>query len=163
MNELTVQASFAEDHDRLDALLETYRRLKRTDFPRAKGAFKAFKTGLQRHIVWEEQILFPRFEEKTGMREFGPTAVMRAEHRQIGACLEALHQKVRQQDPDSDIEEAHLLDLLAAHNHKEEQILYPSLDRLLSPQEQAAVRKEMEEVPEEAYRTCFEHIAQGER
>jgi iron-sulfur cluster repair protein YtfE (RIC family) len=157
MNELTVQAPFAEDHDRLDGLLETYRRLKRTDFPRAKAAFKEFKTGLQRHIVWEEQILFPRFEEKTCMREIGPTAVMRAEHRQIGAALEALHDKVRHQDPDSDAEETRLLDLLAAHNEKEEHVLYPSLDRLLSPEEQVAVRKEMEDVPEEAYRTCCGH------
>jgi iron-sulfur cluster repair protein YtfE (RIC family) len=152
-----VQAPFAEDHDRLDGLLETYRRLKRMDFPRAKATFKEFKTGLQRHIVWEEQILFPRFEEKTGMRGFGPTAVMRSEHRQIGAALEALHDKVRHQHPDSDLEETRLLDLLAAHNQKEEHVLYPGLDRLLSAEEQATVRKEMAEVPEEAYRTCCGH------
>jgi iron-sulfur cluster repair protein YtfE (RIC family) len=159
MNELSVQASFTEDHDRLDHLLETYRRLKRTDFPRAKAAFKEFKMGLQRHIVWEERILFPRFEEKTGMREVGPTAVMRAEHRQIGACLEALHQKVRHQDPESDAQERQLLELLVAHNLKEERVLYPTLDRMLPPEEQAAVRKEMEEVPEEAYHICCEHSA----
>jgi hemerythrin-like domain-containing protein len=66
---------------------------------------------------------------------------------------------VRQQDPESDLEEARLLDLLAAHNQKEEHVLYPALDRLLSAQEQAAVRKEMAEVPEEAYRTCCGHAS----
>jgi hypothetical protein len=40
MNDLTVQASFAHDHDRLDQLLETYRRQKRVDFVKAKQAFK---------------------------------------------------------------------------------------------------------------------------
>ncbi len=159
MNELTVYGPFAEDHDRLDELLETYRRWKRSDFGRAKAAFKEFKFGLQRHIIWEERILFPRFEEKTGMREFGPTAVMRAEHRQIGACLEALHEKVRHQDPDSDAEEARLLDLLTAHNQKEENILYPAVDRLLSPEEQARARQEMAELPAAAYQTCCGHSA----
>jgi iron-sulfur cluster repair protein YtfE (RIC family) len=95
MNDQTVQASFAEDHDRLDQLFETYRRLKRIDFAQAKQAFKEFKFGLQRHIIWEESVLFPLFEKKTGMRDVGPTAVMRAEHREIGRRLEALHDKDR--------------------------------------------------------------------
>src|SRR5579884_3385315 len=72
MSEAAVQTSFAHDHDRLDELLETYRRLKRVDFDQAKQAFREFKFGLQRHIIWEETVLFPLFEEKTGMRDRGP-------------------------------------------------------------------------------------------
>jgi iron-sulfur cluster repair protein YtfE (RIC family) len=154
MNDQTVQVSFAHDHDRLDQLLETYRRLKRVDFAQAKQAFREFKFGLQRHIIWEETILFPLFEEKTGMRDRGPTAVMRAEHREIGQRLEALHDKVRRQDVDSDREEEALLEALFAHNQKEENILYPAIDRLSSAEEKAAAFKTMEELPEEAYRTC---------
>jgi iron-sulfur cluster repair protein YtfE (RIC family) len=154
MTDQTVQASFAEDHDRLDQLLETYRRLKRVDFAQAKQAFREFKFGLQRHIIWEETVLFPLFEKKTGMRDFGPTAVMRAEHREIGRRLEALHDKVRRQDVESDREEQSLLQALFAHNQKEENVLYPAIDRLSSEEERAAAFKTMEELPEEAYRTC---------
>jgi iron-sulfur cluster repair protein YtfE (RIC family) len=154
MNETTVQASFAEDHDRLDRLLETYRRLKRVDFAKAREAFREFKTGLQRHILWEEGILFPLFEEKTGMHDHGPTMVMRAEHREIGRRLEALHDKVRRQDVNSEVEEQSLLQALSAHNQKEENVLYPALDRLSSREERAAAFKKMEELPEEAYRAC---------
>ncbi len=154
MNNLTVQTSFAHDHDRLDQLLETYRRLKGVDFAQAKQAFREFTFGLQRHIIWEETVLFPLFEEKTGMRDRGPTAVMRAEHREIGRCLEALHDKVRRQDADSGREEQALLQALFAHNHKEENVLYPAIDRLSSAEEKAAAFKTMEELPEEAYRTC---------
>src|SRR5574337_539969 len=100
MSNLTVQTLFAHDHDRLDQLLETYRRLKRRDFAQDKQAFREFKFGLQRHIIWEETVLFPLFEEKTVMSDRGPTVVMRAEHREIGRCLEALHDKVRRQDAD---------------------------------------------------------------
>ncbi len=154
MSNLTVQTSFAHDHDRLDRLLETYRRLKGVDFAQAKQAFREFKFGLQRHIIWEETVLFPLFEEKTGMRDRGPTAVMRAEHREIGRRLEALHAKVRRQDTDSDREEEELLQALAAHNQKEENVLYPAIDGLSSEEERAAAFKKMEELPEEAYRTC---------
>src|SRR5687767_10986434 len=91
----SVRTDFAADHDRLDGLFAEYRTLKRTDPARAKECFKEFKFGLQRHIIWEEQILFPRFEFITGMPEGSPTAVMRLEHRQIGDRLEAIHQKVR--------------------------------------------------------------------
>jgi regulator of cell morphogenesis and NO signaling len=161
MNASAVQTSFAQDHDRLDQLLDTYRRLKRVDFARAKQAFREFKFGLQRHIISEEQIFFPLFEDKTGMRDHGPTVVMRAEHREIGRRLEALHDKVRRHDLDSDREEEDLLQTLAAHNHKEENVLYPAIDRLSSDEEKADAFRKMEELPEEAYRSCCSHAAKS--
>jgi regulator of cell morphogenesis and NO signaling len=154
MNNRTVQAAFAHDHERLDHLLETYCRLKRADFAKAKEAFREFKYGLQRHILWEETVLFPLFEEKTGIRDHGPTAIMRAEHHEIGQCLEALHDKVRRQDADSAHEEQSLKQALFEHNRKEENVLYPALDRLASAEEKATAFQTMEELPEDAYRTC---------
>ncbi len=154
---LSIRDAFAADHDRLDQLFAEFQRLKRIDYPKAKENFKEFKTGLQRHIVWEEQILFPAFENKTGMCDVGPTAVMRAEHRQIGARLEALHDKVRHADPESDQEEEALLQLLAQHNLKEESVLYPAMDRMMSEQETTAAFHAMEQIPKEAYVTCCGH------
>ncbi len=159
MSESTVHVSLAHDHDRLDQLLETYRQLKRADFARAKQAFREFKFGLQRHIISEETIFFPLFEDKTGMRDHGPTAVMRAEHREIGRRLEALHDKVRRQDVDSDREEEALFQALFAHNQKEENVLYPTIDRLTSEEEKADALQQMEDLPEEAYRSCCQHSA----
>jgi regulator of cell morphogenesis and NO signaling len=154
MNEREVTSALENDHERLDHLLDSYRRLKRVDFAAAKRAFKEFKLGLQRHIHWEEDVLFPMFEDKTGMHDRGPTPVMRAEHREIGRWLNALHDKVRAGDVDSDREEQVLIETLFAHNHKEENVLYPTLDRLLSAEEKAAAFKRMAELPEEVYRTC---------
>ena len=150
----SIRTAFAEDHDRLDGLFAEYRATKRTDPDTARECFKQFKFGLQRHIVWEEQILFPLFERKTGILEGGPTAVMRAEHRQIGERLEAIHQNVRARDPETDREEEALLAVLTAHNEKEENVLYPMFDRLATPEEVAGVFDTMAKVPEEAYRTC---------
>ena len=154
MSTATITAYFEQDHDRLDGLLRTFHELKRTDYPKAKEAFKEFKFGLQRHIVWEEDLLFPVWEERTGMTEGGPTAVMRMEHRKIGAALEALHQKVQDADPDSDQEEQALTALLEAHNLKEERVLYPAIDNLLADDERASLFERMRTIPEERYRVC---------
>jgi iron-sulfur cluster repair protein YtfE (RIC family) len=153
----SIQSAFATDHDRLDGLFTDFQHWKWSDYPRAKACFKEFKFGLQRHIVWEESILFPLFEQKTGMVQSGPTVVMRAEHRLIGDWLEAIHKKVQKQDPNSDVEEQALLEALAAHNQKEEIVLYPALDRLLSDEEKTVAFTAIEQVPEEAYKVCCGH------
>lgn len=150
----SISEFFEQDHDRLDELFKTFQRLKRSDFPKAKEAFKEFKFGLQRHIVWEEDLLFPLWEGKTGMSEGGPTFVMRAEHRRIGEHLEAIHQKVAEQNPDSDREEAELLALLGSHNMKEERVLYPAIDQVTTPEECKEVFQKMNAIPEDRYRVC---------
>ena len=150
----TITAFYEQDHDRLDELFKTFQRLKRSDFPKAKEAFKEFKFGLQRHIVWEEDVLFPLWEKETGITEGGATSVMRTEDRQIGQHLEAIHQKVAEQSPDSDQEEQALLTLLGSHNMKEERVLYPGIDRVTSAEERATVFHNMNNIPEERYKLC---------
>ena len=150
----TVSAFFEQDHDRLDELFKTFQQLKRSDFPKAKEAFKEFKFGLQRHIVWEEDVLFPLWEKKTGMSESGPTPVMRHEHRQIGQQLEAIHGKVSEQNPDSDKEEQALQDLLGSHNRKEELRLYPAINQVAGTEGQEAIFQSMKNIPEERYNLC---------
>ena len=150
----TITEFFEQDHDRLDELFKTFQQFKRSDFPKAQEAFKGFKFGLQRHIVWEEDLLFPIWEKKTGMLDSGPTPVMRTEHRQIGQQLEAIHQKVADHNPDSDQEEQMLLDLLGSHNRKEEKALYPAIDKVTSAEERETVFLDMHNIPEERYKLC---------
>ncbi len=150
----TITAFFEQDHDRLDELFKTFQQLKRSDFAKAKEAFQGFKFGLQRHIVWEEDLLFALWEKKTGMSDSGPTPAMRNEHRQIGQQLEAIHQKVMDQNPDSDQEEQALLDLLGSHNRKEERALYPAIDQVTSAEERETVFQEMKNIPEDRYKLC---------
>lgn len=150
----TIREFYEKDHDRLDELFKTFQQLKRSDFPEAKEAFIEFKLGLQRHIVWEEDLLFPLWEKKTGRSEEGPTVVMRAEHRQIGQQLEAIHGKVSAQNPDSDQEEQALLDILGSHNRKEERALYPAIDQVASLEDRETVFRNMKNLPEERYKVC---------
>jgi hemerythrin superfamily protein len=150
----TITKFYEKDHDRPDELFKTFQRLKRSDFAKAKDAFKEFKIGLQRHIVWEEELLFPMWEEKTGMVEDGPTPVMRFEHSQIRQYLDAIHQKVEGQNPDTDREEQALLQVLGSHNRKEERALYPAIDNVTSAEERAIVFSSMNTIPEDRYNAC---------
>jgi len=150
----TITTFYEQDHDRLDELFRTFQQAKRSDFPKAKEAFKAFKVGLQRHIVWEEDLLFTLWEAKTGISEGGPTMVMRSEHRQIGQLLEAIHDAVAANNPGSDQDEQLLVSVLSSHNMKEERVLYPSIDNVTSQAERDKVFQDMETIPEDRYNAC---------
>jgi regulator of cell morphogenesis and NO signaling len=154
MTDLSISHYYEVDHDRLDDLFKNFQNLKHSEFLRAKEFFVAFKFGLQRHIIWEEEILFPFFEEKTGIHSGGPTEVMRREHRQIGEHLEAIHKKVQAADPNSDEEEKMLLAALSVHNMKEENILYPAIDRAANASDMETIFKDMKNVKEERYSEC---------
>ncbi len=148
-----VTAYFEADHDRLDNLLQQFREEKRGDFKTAKPYFREFFKGLRRHIVWEEEVLFPFFEKTSGVA-MGPTEVMRQEHRMIGAILDRIHDKVRLANPDTDREEEELLAALKPHNDKEENILYPAIDQYAGPAQAAGLFLAMEEIPQERFQTC---------
>ncbi|MGH7673776.1 MAG: hemerythrin domain-containing protein, partial [Gemmatimonadales bacterium] len=72
------------DHRRLDGILaDAKRRLAAGDVARARVRFAEFRSGLERHIAMEEEIVFPAFEALSGAAGGGPTRVMRAEHAEI--------------------------------------------------------------------------------
>jgi len=152
MNAIT--SFMGQDHDRLEGLVTEFQATKGSDLGKAKHFFSEFKRGLQRHIVWEEEILFPLFEHRTGMEDRGPTAVMRTEHRQIKDFLEQIHDRIAKGETNTDEFERGLLTVLSAHNKKEETILYPWIDQSMSEQEAEETLARMREVPEEQYHHC---------
>ena len=145
----------AQDHDRLDGIFKEFRGIKVQDLKKAKSFFHDFKIGLQKHIVWEEEILFPIFENKTGMFETGPTAVMRMEHRQIKEFLEKIHDRIlKGETKEIDELEKGLIEVLTAHNQKEENILYPWIDDSISETEKEEVFTQMKNLSPEKYDQC---------
>jgi iron-sulfur cluster repair protein YtfE (RIC family) len=103
------------------------------DWATCAAALGSFRSGLLAHIGVEEEVLFPAFEQRTGMVD-GPTQVMRYEHSQLRALMEQLDQALVQKDGDGYAGVAEtLLVLLQQHNMKEENILYPMCERALGP------------------------------
>lgn len=133
--EATIAGFMGEDHDRLDRLFLKFRGAKYCDPGGAREFFSDFCSGLLRHIAWEEEVLFLRFEERTGMRHAGPTVVMRMEHKQIKDFLDRIGTGLAADGVRTDEWEAGLETVLKEHNRKEEGILYPAMDRILGEAE----------------------------
>jgi uncharacterized protein (DUF2249 family) len=136
----TVTEALAWDHDRLDGLeRHAFERLHAGDVQGARSAWASFETGLRRHIRFEEDLLFPAFEERSGLSpDRGPSAVMRSEHRDIESLLDGIGRALADgRDPQPWRRQLHAL--LGEHNLKEERIVYPTTDRLLSPEESDAL------------------------
>lgn len=129
----TISDFLGYDHRRLDEILPDVERLiDRGALANAGERFAEFSCGLNRHIDAEERILFPAFEQVTGMTG-GPTVVMRAEHVEIRRWMALVTASLDAQDaPGAKNAIGQLKGTLGAHNMKEEQILYPMTDRAIS-------------------------------
>jgi regulator of cell morphogenesis and NO signaling len=136
-----VSEFYEHDHEELDESFHAYRRLKHDDFEEAREHFERFYEGLMTHIEWEEEILFPVFEEKMGE---GLTGTMRQEHDQIQEVLGTLRDTINEGEVPEDRTDEKLLKFLNPHNESEESVVYPAIDRHLSDEEIRAVFEKMD-------------------
>lgn len=130
---MTVPTTLLPEHHRLcdDAFVAAENAVGRGDWAAAKPALERFQAQMHAHFDAEENVLFPEFEEITGMTQ-GPTQMMRYEHEQMRALLEQLDGACSTRDADGYAGAAEtLLMLMQQHNIKEENILYPMCDRAL--------------------------------
>ena len=126
----SVTQLLGEDHRRLDSILADAKRcLCAGDLRRAAVRFAEFRSGLERHIVAEEEILFPAFESLTGSTD-GPTRVMRMEHVELRRLMAEVAASLEGGGDETNAPPlAALTARIYAHNGKEERILYPATDR----------------------------------
>ena len=127
---MTISGFFEKDHDEIDAILTL------VNFSDAKGGLaklEEFSSRLERHIVWEEDILFPAVARVAPQFEQGPISVMLMEHVGIRGRKKDALGALRAGDgrrAKGFIDE--MLGILGPHNMKEEHILYPACDQLLA-------------------------------
>lgn len=131
-NEGGPKAFFEGDHRRCDALWSEVERGVDAGEGEAE-AWTAFADAMERHFRMEEEVLFPRLEERTGMPPgAGPTAVMRAEHTQMRGLIAEMDRVAQRADWEELADHGDtLLMLTQQHNVKEEGILYPMADQVL--------------------------------
>ncbi len=101
------------------------------DWASGEEAFALLVNQLETHFTSEEELLFPAFENATGMTS-GPTEVMRGEHVQMRDLMAQMKEALAARDSDGFGGAAEtLLILMQQHNMKEENILYPMCDNAL--------------------------------
>jgi len=121
-----------EDHRACDHLFtEAENALADKKIEEAKGLFESFYQATNHHFDMEERELFITFEKRTGMMG-GPTQMMRYEHQQLRSLLESMRLALSENRSDDffGIGESMMI-MLQQHNMKEEQMLYPMIDRAL--------------------------------
>ena len=109
------------------------------DWAAARQKFDRLRDIMKRHFAMEEQVLFPAFEERSGMT-MGPTEVMRQEHAQMNHLLEQMNPAVAAQDAEQFLGCSEtLLVLMQQHNMKEEGMLYRMIDQAFSGETQTLI------------------------
>lgn len=129
----TLIAYLTHDHDRCDALLRrTQQAVAASSWSAARDAVAAFQHALERHLLIEENIIFPAFEAVLG-HAVSPTMMMRSEHMRIRAVTHRLADAVMAGSTQAFVGHAEAL-LLTLHGHseKEEGVLYPMIERVLA-------------------------------
>lgn len=93
-------------------------------------AYTKFKTELLEHFALEDEVLFTKFIELTGMTGDGPPSQMAAEHVQMRDLIKQMDDALEKKNADTfgGVAETLLL-MMQQHNMKEENILYPMLDQ----------------------------------
>lgn len=121
------------DHRRCDALFERADTcIEQRDWSMADTNFRQFQLALKQHMKMEEKILFPAFENFMS-NSAAPLAMLRREHGLIHGIVERMALALNRMDPVSYGIHAETLTLLIQqHGMKEEEMLYPLLDKILS-------------------------------
>jgi len=108
----------------------------KNDWSLAQIKWQAFALELIKHFSQEEEVLFPKFEQATGMTG-GPTQVMRMEHQQMRALVQDLDNALAAKEKDEYLGLSEtLMVMMQQHNMKEEMMLYPMMEQNLADGEQ---------------------------
>lgn len=120
-----------KDHRLCDRIFESAEQAAAaSDFAALERQAGAFLHRIAVHIEMEERLLFPAFEERTGMSEGGPTATMCDEHRRMEGMFEQMRAAIAARDAAGyRAVSAALNEMLTQHNMKEEQMMYPMLEQ----------------------------------
>ncbi len=140
---MTISDYMKPEHRACDTLFaEAEGAVIQGNFDAANTFFTDFMDDTLRHFHKEESVLFPTFEEVTGMRE-GPTQMMRHEHEQMRDLISRMQKALEAQNKDEYLAIAEpLMILLQQHNMKEEQMLYAMCDRSITEKEDTIAQME---------------------
>jgi len=121
---LNIKEFMTEDHRNCDEIFAQMEDAVASKNGEALSKFEAFQDALTNHFKMEEMVLFPMFEEKTGMTE-GPTKVMVMEHEQMRELVSKMANAIEANNKDKffGLSET-LMILMQQHNMKEEQMIY---------------------------------------
>lgn len=126
-----IKEFMTQDHKDCDEIFAQMEDAVSNNSDEAIVKFEAFFDSLTNHFKMEEMVLFPQFEQASGMTQ-GPTQVMVMEHEQMRELLSKMANALQEKDKDKffGLSET-LMILMQQHNMKEEQMLYTMIQQHL--------------------------------
>lgn len=120
--EINISKFMSADHSRLNYIFQEFKESQKADG--YKLLFAEFKIGIERHIRWEEEILFPLAKLKLG-NDSAIIDELLLQHKRIIEDVNeiSIHLNARNAIIETDLES-----LLTAHDKMEEDGIYPWLD-----------------------------------
>lgn len=130
MDSLTLGSALELEHREIDGGIEAFVASLGGAEPARPATFLAAVRGLRRHIYLEEEFLFPPLKAAGLM---GPIFVMLREHGRLWNQMDTIESLLAESADDGTLCTActSLLELLDAHNSKEEPIIYTQADGIL--------------------------------
>lgn len=129
----TICEYLSQEHlrcDRLFAKVEAC--ISQRDWEGADQQFRVFEQAMASHIVMEESILFPAFMNAVSGAS-APIGMLRTEHQRLKAIFELFEDALQRRDlRDFTLHADSYVLLVRQHSMKEEEMLYPLLDRILA-------------------------------
>lgn len=122
---------FERDHARLDALWAEFVSRRIEDPCGARHVFEDFRAGLERHMKWEDELLFAKFAQRADDRGRLLADLLVWEHEGLRRWLDRLASDRGGAGLDADLECIAFAGTLAGHNRREETLVYPKVDGLL--------------------------------
>jgi iron-sulfur cluster repair protein YtfE (RIC family) len=131
---LSLKEFFTRDHRRCDERwAEVEAAAQAGDVKIVNESWRRFQGEMLQHLRMEEEVMFPAFEQASGMTGGGPTFVMRSEHEQMRGLIEQMGTAAAEGDFAELVDLGDtLLMLIQQHNQKEEQMLYPMAAKALA-------------------------------
>lgn len=134
----------SNDHRELNLKFEEFQATPVSKAAQRCGRFERFATDLSRHIEVEERLLFPVFAEADPSRR-ALVDRMLDEHRRIEEVLRRIRLLLDEGPASTEDLEFELVNVLWAHNAREEDAVYPWFDAHLSDSDARAVHRELRE------------------
>ena len=148
---MRVTEALSREHQEVLRQLDLFEEaIEKSDVEGLRGTLRFFDERIVLHRRKEEEILFPVVGRHIGL-EFGPVAHMLEEHRIEKQRIEEIREALTRW-PDPHAREViraagyAILDLLRAHIMKEDSILFPMSEEVMSPEEKLDVLKGFESI-----------------
>ncbi|MEN8146503.1 MAG: hemerythrin domain-containing protein [Campylobacterota bacterium] len=126
----SIKEFMTKDHRECDdTFAEMEQKANSEGLAAAKELYAKMSQEIEHHFQMEERVIFPAFEEKTGMTE-GPTQMMRMEHAQMRSLIQEIGEAIDNDDKDRffGLTETMMI-MVQQHNMKEEQMLYTMIQQ----------------------------------